>query len=66
MRDPTRNSRVRMEESRTVQGSQWRFTGVPGTGLRGDLEVTVGVLTVVGSQAPRPAGSGRTQAGGRG
>lgn len=65
-RDPTRNSRVRVEGSRTVRGSQWKSMGVLGTGLREHLGVRVGVPIVGGSQAPRPAGSGHTQAGGSG
>lgn len=38
-RDPTGNSGVRVEGSRTVRGSQWRSMGILRTGLRGDLEV---------------------------
>lgn len=62
-RDPTPNSRVRVEGSRTVRGSQQRSTGVLGMALRADREIRAGVPMVVGSQAPKPAGSGHTQAG---
>lgn len=65
-RDPTRNSRVRVEGSRTVRGSQWRSMGALGMGLRGDLGVREGVPMVGGPQVPRPAGSGHTQAEGPG
>lgn len=63
-RDPTGNSGVRVEGSRTVRGSQWRSMGILWTGLRGDLEVRVGVSMVKGSQVPRPTGTEHTQAGG--